>query len=92
MPLLRVCLARDLLTQCLMMPKNFSLRASLVLAGFALAALGVAALTQLDFILYNPTKSLEPGFYMRADQPVERGVVVTIPVHLSQLVPGITID
>jgi len=81
----RVRLARDLLTQCLMKPKAFSLHASLVLAGLVLAALGVAARTQLDLILYNPTKSLEPGFYIRSDQPVERGAVVTIPVHASRL-------
>ena len=34
-----------------------------------------------DIILYNPTASLEQGFYIRAGQPVERGVVVTIPVR-----------
>ena len=68
-----------------MRPNTFSFRASLVLAGLALAALGIAALTQFELVLYNPTASLERGFYIRADQPVERGVVVTIPVGAVDL-------
>jgi ribonuclease PH len=68
-----------------MRPNTFSFRSSLVLAGLALAALGIAALTQFELVLYNPTASLERGFYIRADQPVERGAVVTIPVGAVDL-------
>jgi type IV secretory pathway protease TraF len=71
--------------QCHVRPNTFSFRASLVLAGLALAASGIAALTQYELVLYNPTASLERGFYIRADQPVERGVVVTIPVGAVDL-------
>ena len=67
------------------MPTTFSLRASLALAGLALTAMSVAALTQFELVLYNPTRSLPQGIYIRVDQPVERGVVVTIPVHASRL-------
>ncbi len=55
-----------------------------MLAG-VLAGIGLAVLQPQDLVIYNPSPSIAPGFYIRADQPIERGVVVTIPVHASGL-------
>lgn len=65
-------------------PKLTSRAKVLVLAGI-LAGIGLAVTQPQDLVLYNPTASLERGFYIRADQPIERGVVVTIPVHAARL-------
>ncbi|MEX1251557.1 MAG: S26 family signal peptidase [Hyphomonas sp.] len=58
-----------------------STRAGLGVAGLAVAALGFAALISHGLVLYNPSASLEPGFYVRVGAQLERGAVVTIPVR-----------
>ncbi len=65
-------------------PKLSSRAKALILAG-VLAGIGLAVLQPQDLVLYNPSPSIASGFYIRADQPIERGVVVTIPVHASAL-------
>jgi type IV secretory pathway protease TraF len=64
---------------------SFSTHASLGIAGLAVAALSFAVLNQQGLVLYNPSSSLEPGFYVRADANAERGAVVTIPVRAVDL-------
>ncbi len=78
-------MARDLRRTRAMRPRLFSTRASLGVAGLAVAALGFAALISHGLVLYNPSASLKPGFYVRGDGQVERGTVVTIPVHAVDL-------
>jgi type IV secretory pathway protease TraF len=58
---------------------SFSTHASLGIAGLAVAALSFAVLNQQGLVLYNPSSSLEPGFYVRAETIDQRGAVVTIP-------------
>ena len=58
---------------------SLSTHASLCVAGLAAAALSFAVLNQQGLVLYNPSASLEPGFYVRAETIAQRGVVVTIP-------------
>ena len=78
-------MARDLRIGAAMHAAKLSSRAkTLILAG-VLAGIGLAVLQPQDLVLYNPSPSIAPGLYLRADQPVERGVVVTIPVHASGL-------
>lgn len=64
---------------------SFSTQASLGVAGLAVAALSFTVLNQQGLVLYNPSASLEPGFYVRADLEAERGAVVTIPVGAIDL-------
>ena len=64
---------------------SFSTQASLGVAGLAVAALSFAVLNQQGLVLYNPSSSLEPGFYVRADANAQRGAVVTIPVYAVDL-------
>ena len=78
-------MARDLRVGTQMSAPTLSSRAkTLILAG-VLAGTGLVVLQPQDLVLYNPSPSIALGFYIRADQPVERGVVVTIPVHASRL-------
>lgn len=78
-------MAQDLRVGTQMSAPTLSSRAkTLILAG-VLAGIGLAVLQPQDLVLYNPSPSIAPGFYIRADQSVERGVVVTIPVHASGL-------
>jgi len=65
-------------------PKLSSRAKALVLAG-VLAGIGIAVLQPQDLVLYNPSPSITPGFYIRAHRPLERGVVVTIPVYPSRI-------
>ena len=58
-------MARDLRRSCAMKLPSLSTRASLGVAGLTVAALFFAALNRLDLVLYNPSASLEPGFYLR---------------------------
>jgi type IV secretory pathway protease TraF len=58
---------------------SLSSQASLGVAGLAVAALSFAVLNQQGLVLYNPSASLEPGFYVRAETIAQRGAVVTIP-------------
>lgn len=58
---------------------SLSTHTSLGIAGLAVAALSFAVLNQQGLVLYNPSASLEPGFYVRAETNAERGAVVTIP-------------
>ncbi|HRJ02687.1 MAG TPA: S26 family signal peptidase [Hyphomonas sp.] len=64
---------------------SLSTQASLGVAGLAVAALSFAVLNQQGLVLYNPSSSLEPGFYVRADANAERGTVVTISVRAVDL-------
>jgi type IV secretory pathway protease TraF len=57
---------------------GFYSRASLAAGGAAIAALGFAALSPNDVLLYNPSNSLQPGVYIRSGEPVVPGSVVTI--------------
>ncbi len=68
-----------------MKPRSLSSRASLGAAAIAVAALSFAALSRQDVVLYNPSASLEPGFYIWVDAQIERGAVVTIPVRAVDL-------
>lgn len=78
-------MARDLRVGAAMPAPKLSSRAkTLVLAG-VLAGIGLAVLQPQDLVLYNPSPSIAPGFYIRGDRPLERGVVVTIPAHVSRL-------
>lgn len=65
--------------------RSFSTRASLGFAGLAVAALCFAVLNGQGLVLYNPSASLEPGFYVRAETSAERGAVVTIPADAVDL-------
>jgi len=64
---------------------TLSVRASLGWAALAALGLAAASLNTSDLVLYNPSASLEPGFYVRADLEAERGAVVTIPVGAVDL-------
>ncbi len=64
---------------------SFSTHASIGVAGLAVAALSFAVLNQQGLVLYNPSSSLEPGFYVRAETNAQRGTVVTIPVYAVDL-------
>lgn len=64
---------------------SFSTHASLGVAGLAVAAISFAVLNQQGLVLYNPSASLEPGFYVRAETTAQRGAVVTIPVYAVDL-------
>lgn len=64
---------------------SLSTNTSLGVAGLAVAALSFAVLNQQGLVLYNPSASLEPGFYVRAELNAERGAVVTIPVRAVDL-------
>lgn len=64
---------------------SLSTNTSLGVAGLAVAALSFAVLNQQGLILYNPSSSLERGFYVRAETSAEQGAVVTIPVHAVNL-------
>ena len=78
-------MAQDLRIGAAMPAPTLSSRAKVLVLACVLAGTGLAVLRPRDLILYNPTASLEQGFYIRAGQPVERGVVVTVPVHTSRL-------
>ena len=78
-------MAQDLRTHAAMPAPTLSSRAKVLVLACVLVGIGLAVLRPRDLILYNPTGSLEQGFYIRAGQPVERGVVVTVPVHTSRL-------
>ena len=78
-------MAQDLRIGAAMPAPTLSSRAKVLVLTCVLAGIGLAVLRPRDLILYNPTGSLEQGFYIRAGQPVERGVVVTVPVHTSRL-------
>ena len=54
-------------------PKLSSRAKALILAG-VLAGIGLAVLQAQDLVLYNPSPSIAPGFYIRADQPIERAL------------------
>lgn len=57
----------------------WSRRNLLILAGCAALALVVAASTnQRDFIIYNHSPSVPPGFYVRTGAPVSVGAFVTV--------------
>lgn len=57
----------------------WSRRNLLILAGCALLALAVAAgANQRDFIIYNHSPSVPPGFYIRTGAPVTVGAFVTV--------------
>lgn len=64
---------------------SFSTHASLGVAGLAVASLSFAVLNQQGLVLYNPSSSLERGFYVRAETSGQRGAVVTIPVRAVDL-------
>ena len=64
---------------------SLSTYTSLGVAGLAVAALSFAVLNRQGLVLYNPSSSLEPGFYVRAETSAEQGAVVTIPVHAVDL-------
>jgi len=78
-------MAWDLRVDAAMPAPTLSSRAKLLVLACLLAGAGLAVLRPQDLILYNPTASLEQGFYIRAGEPVERGVVVTVPVHTYRL-------
>jgi type IV secretory pathway protease TraF len=65
--------------------RSFSTHASLGVAGLAVAALSFAMLNRHGLVLFNPSASLEPGFYIRAETNAQRGAVVTIPVYAVDL-------
>ena len=46
---------------------SLSTQASLGVAGLSVAALSFAVLNQQGLVLYNPSASLDPGFYVRAE-------------------------
>ncbi|MBA3067828.1 MAG: hypothetical protein FP825_05020 [Hyphomonas sp.] len=78
-------MAQDLRVGLAMPALKLSSRAKVPVFACVLAGIGLAVLRPQEIILYNPTASLEPGFYIRADLPIERGGVVTIPVHAARL-------
>ena len=78
-------MAQDLRIGAAMPAPTLSSRAKVLVLTCVLAGTGLAVLRPRDLILYNPTASLEQGFYIRAGQPVERGVVVTVPVRTFRL-------
>jgi type IV secretory pathway protease TraF len=78
-------MARDLPRPEAMTLRSFSSRASLGAAAIAVAALSFAAFGKQDMVLYNPSASLQPGFYVRVDRQLERSIVVTVPAPAIDL-------